>query len=69
MPEIGGRVLAERARTLRPGLRILYVSGYTDDEIVRHGVLAAEIDLLQKPYLPQALLARIREILDRPARA
>jgi PAS domain S-box-containing protein len=69
MPELGGRELAERARALRPGLRILFVSGYTDDEIVRHGVLAAEIDLLQKPYLPQALLARIREILDRPARA
>ncbi len=66
MPGMSGRQLAERALALRPGLPILFVTGYTDDVIVHHGVLSSELDLLEKPYLPPVLLQRVREILDRP---
>jgi two-component system cell cycle sensor histidine kinase/response regulator CckA len=65
MPGMGGRELSERLTAARPGLRALYVSGYTDDAIVRHGVLAAESAFLQKPFTPAALARKVREVLDR----
>jgi PAS domain S-box-containing protein len=66
MPGMNGRQLAEAALRLRPELRVLYVTGYTDDEIVHHGVHASQIEVLEKPYSPVALLTRVRQILDRP---
>ena len=67
MPHMSGRELAERTRRIQRNLRVLYMSGYTDDAIVRHGVVAAGIDLLPKPFAVTQLLARVRQLLDRPS--
>jgi len=64
MPNLGGRQLAEELQKLRPDVRILFLSGYTDDAILRHGVLEAGIAFLHKPYTPAALGAKVREVLD-----
>jgi signal transduction histidine kinase/CheY-like chemotaxis protein len=64
MPQMSGRELSQRLATLRPGLKVLYMSGYTDDAIVRHGVLAAGIAFLSKPFTPDALALKVREVLD-----
>jgi PAS domain S-box-containing protein len=64
MPGMGGRELGERMSGLMPGLKVLYMSGYTDDAIVHHGVLEAGISLYQKPVTPHGLLRKLREVLD-----
>jgi len=64
LPQISGRELADRLTTRRPGLRVLYMSGYTDDAIVHHGVLDPGVALIQKPFSPDALARRVREVLD-----
>ncbi len=66
MPGIGGRALAERLQTVRPQLRTLYMSGYTDDAVVLHGVLAARMAFLQKPFTARALAVKVRSVLDAP---
>jgi PAS domain S-box-containing protein len=63
MPGIGGRELAERVAQIRPGIKILYMTGYTDRAIVHHGVLATDAVLLQKPFTLATLAAKLREIL------
>ncbi len=64
MPQISGPDLAKRLAIDRPAMKVLYVSGYTDDSIVRHGVLQAHTSYLQKPITPGALASKVREILD-----
>ncbi|HEY4187235.1 MAG TPA: PAS domain S-box protein [Polyangia bacterium] len=64
MPEMSGAELAMRLRGTRPDLAVLCMSGYTDDSIVRHGVLVADFAFLQKPITPEALTRKVRDVLD-----
>ena len=64
MPGVSGPQLAERIGNLRPELKVLFMSGYTDDTIVHHGVLEEGVEFLQKPFTGDALAARIRGVLD-----
>jgi CheY-like chemotaxis protein len=64
MPNMSGRELGERLATLQPKMKILYMSGYTDDAIVQHGVLESGIPFVQKPFAPEALARKVREVLD-----
>jgi PAS domain S-box-containing protein len=64
MPGMSGRELTTRMAQSRPGLRVLYLSGYTEDAIVHHGVLDAETAFLQKPFSLDALACKVREVLD-----
>jgi PAS domain S-box-containing protein len=67
MPEMNGRELYARLAPLRPDLKVLYMSGYTDNVILHHGVLEAGIDFIQKPFSVQGLANKIRMILDKNA--
>ena len=66
MPRMSGRELAERLVAQRPELRVLFVSGYSEELIADHGVLVSRLALLQKPITPDGLLHKIREVLDSP---
>jgi two-component system, cell cycle sensor histidine kinase and response regulator CckA len=67
MPGISGRELAERVGQIRPEIKILYMSGYTDQAVVHHGILENDAVLLQKPFTLTTLAAKLREILAVPA--
>jgi DNA-binding response OmpR family regulator len=65
MPKLGGRELAQRLQSLRPRLKVLFVSGYAENEIAVQGVLREGVKLIQKPYALATLTRRVREVLDR----
>ena len=64
MPGMGGRELAARLEAARPGLRVLFTSGYTEDEVLRRGIHAHHERFGPKPYAPHELLAHVRGALD-----
>jgi len=67
MPKMNGRQLAERILRLRPEIRMLFMSGYTDDMILHNGILELGASFIQKPVTPDSLTRKVRDVLDRPA--
>ena len=67
MPGSGGREIAKQITVRRPGIKVLYMSGYTTNAIVHHGVLDPGTSFLQKPFTPALLAGKVREVLDQPA--
>ena len=65
MPRLDGCELSRRLSSERPGIRVLYMSGYTDDAIAQHGVLEDEVAFLPKPFTPDELAQSVRAALDR----
>jgi len=64
MPGTGGRAVAVQLTEQYPRMRVSYVSGYTDDAVIRHGVLREGVNFLQKPFTPSALARKVRDVLD-----
>jgi two-component system, cell cycle sensor histidine kinase and response regulator CckA len=64
MPEMSGPDLARQIAPICPGMRLLYISGYADEAILHHGIPQSGMEFLQKPFLPDALLRKVREMLD-----
>ena len=64
MPRMGGKELAERLQPLYPQMKVIYMSGYTDNTIVHHGILAPELNFIQKPFTPEGLAHKMRKVLD-----
>jgi CheY-like chemotaxis protein len=64
MPDLGGRQMAEQLAVKFPKAKVLYLSGYTDDAVVRHGILHDQVPFLQKPFTSAALMRKVREVLD-----
>jgi FixJ family two-component response regulator len=64
MPEMSGPDLVRELLPLKPKMRVLYISGYADEAILHHGILRSGAAFLQKPFLPDVLLHKVREVLD-----
>ena len=68
MPEMGGRLVLDEVRKYRPGLRVLFMSGYTDDAVLLHGVVEATDAFIQKPFTPLGLARKVREVINAPVK-
>ncbi len=66
MPEMGGRQLLDAVRRIRPDIRVLFTSGYTDDAVLLHGVVESIDAFIQKPFTPLNLVRKVREVIDAP---
>jgi CheY-like chemotaxis protein len=64
MPEVNGRSLAERLAATAPAMRILFMSGYSDEAVHRHGDISADAAFIEKPFSDRALARKVREVLD-----
>ncbi|TLY18242.1 MAG: response regulator [Nitrospirae bacterium] len=64
MPQMNGREVSERLLVTRPDVKVLYMSGYTDDAVLRHGVVANGVDFLPKPFTAGAVASTVRKMLD-----
>ena len=64
MPQTSGPELAKRLVAERPSMRVLFMSGYTDDSVVRHGLVGSSVAYLQKPLTPETVTRKVREVLD-----
>ena len=64
MPAMNGKALYKEAVKLQPGLRVLYMSGYTENVIASRGVLEEGVNFIQKPFAPKALVAKVRQVLN-----
>jgi CheY-like chemotaxis protein len=69
MPTLGGRGMVEELHELSPGVRVLFMSGYTDNEILRRGIRTSETEFLQKPFTAESLCAAVRAVLAKPSTA
>ncbi len=67
MPTLGGRGMVDELHELSPGIRVLFMSGYTDNEILRRGIRTSETEFLQKPFTAEALCAAVRSVLSKPS--
>jgi len=67
MPKLGGADLAKELNKLRPGLRVLFMSGYTNGVITKHGVAGKGVAVIEKPFTTERLSRAVRQALDRPA--
>lgn len=64
MPATSGKEIADRFKIIRPATRVLFMSGYTDEAIVHHGVIDANVEFIQKPFTPSTLATKVRQVLD-----
>jgi PAS domain S-box-containing protein len=67
MPGMDGRTLAKRLTTIHPNMKVLYMSGYTDDTLLRRGIFSGDLVFLQKPFTPFSLACKVREVLNAPS--
>jgi PAS domain S-box-containing protein len=67
MPETSGRDLAQTLAALRPGIKVLYMSGYSDNAVLRHGMLGSDMEFIAKPFTQDGLLGKIRQVLTTPS--
>jgi CheY-like chemotaxis protein len=67
MPTLGGRGMVDELHELSPGIRVLFMSGYTDNEILRRGIRTSETEFLQKPFTAESLCAAVRAVLSKPS--
>ncbi len=66
MPGLSGRGVADHVVSQRPGMKVLYISGFPGNAIVHHGVLDVGVAYLQKPFTPDSLVTKVREVLESP---